>query len=121
MKDMPRENFRWAAHTGGLAILKAKDYEPGEEITAGNPYECWRTALEAGTPLRPGDVLQRIAAPESGFESSPGELLIAKYIGFEPAQWFVPEPKLSELRPDGLANPGSPLPKVAGTAENLSL
>jgi len=116
MRDIPRENFRWAAHTGGLAILKPKDYELGEEISAANPYECWRTALARGTPLRPGDVLQVIENPELGLQSSAGELFVTKYIGFEPAQWFVPEPK-----PNELTALDASIPETCGTTETLSL
>jgi hypothetical protein len=88
MKDSPQENFRWAAHTGGLAMVKAKDYEMGEEIEAGNPYEIWKRLADAGRALRPGDVLESVDAEQH----SSGEMWIVKYIGFEPAQWFVPAP-----------------------------
>lgn len=98
LKDAPRENFRWAAHTGGAAVLKARDYDTAEEIEASNPYELWKTMGERGLSLHPGDVLERLDLENSSTENS-GHLQIAKYIGFEPARWFVPEPK-----PD-LANP----------------
>jgi hypothetical protein len=39
---------------------------------------------EAGTPLSVGDLL----------EFGDGQLRICKYVGFEPAQWILPEPKL---------------------------
>jgi hypothetical protein len=87
IKQTPGENFRWAAHTGGLAIVKAKDYEGGaEEIEAGTPYAAWKMLGEENRALRPGDVLEIM-----GSEPGPGELQIAKYIGFEPAKWYVPE------------------------------
>jgi hypothetical protein len=92
MKDNPRENFRWAAHTGGAAVLKPKDYETAEEVAAGNPYELWKIMASNGYPLRPGDVLERLDL-ESGSAEAVERLQIAKYIGFEPARWFVPEPK----------------------------
>jgi hypothetical protein len=92
MKDAPRENFRWAAHTGGAAILKAKDYDTAEEVEAGNPYELWKTMAETGRSLHPGDVLERLDL-EIGSDQASGGLQVAKYIGFEPARWFVPEPK----------------------------
>ncbi len=85
MKEGPKEHFRWACHTGGLALVKAKDYEPGEEREAANPYELWKAMSGGAEPLQPGDLLENLAAP--------GELVIAKYVGFEPAQWFIPEPK----------------------------
>ena len=92
MKDAPRENFRWAPHTGGLAVAKPKDYDPSEEIESDNPYAAWKELRADGRPLRPGDLLETLGvAPQ---------LQIAKYIGFEPAQWFVPE-----LKPGGLNSP----------------
>ena len=39
---------------------------------------------EAGTPLAVGDLL----------EFGDGQLRICKYVGFEPAQWVLPEAKL---------------------------
>ena len=94
MKDTPRESFRWAAHTGGLAVVKPKAYQPGGEVEAATPYAAWKQLSSEGTPLLPGDVLESIAD-----DSSPGALQIAKYIGFEPAQWFVPEPKPEDVCP----------------------
>lgn len=88
LKDAPRENFRWAAHTGGLAIVKHKDYDLDGEVEVATPYAAWKALLAEGRALRPGDLLER-----PGPEGEPGELQIAKYIGFEPAQWFVPEAK----------------------------
>lgn len=88
MKDTPRENFRWAAHTSGLAVVKAKDYEIDEELEAGTPYAAWKALQAEGRDLRPGDLLE--LCREDG---SPGQLLIAKYIGFEPAEWHVPTAK----------------------------
>jgi hypothetical protein len=38
---------------------------------------------ESGEPLAVGDLL----------EAEDGQLRICKYVGFEPAQWVVPEPK----------------------------
>jgi hypothetical protein len=93
MKDSPQENFRWAAHTGGLAVVKAKDYEAGEEIEANNPYEVWKRLSESGRALRAGDLLERVELESTG----PAEMWIAKYIGFEPAQWFVPVPSAAEV------------------------
>ena len=95
IKEGPREQFRWAAHVGGLATVKPKDYEPGQEMDAATAYAAWKQLSDAGQPLRPGDLLEVINPDETS-----GELRIAKYIGFEPAQWFVPEPK-SEAPPSG--------------------
>ena len=83
MKDAPRESFRWAAHTGGVAIAKPKDYERAGEIDSPSPYAAWTSLRESDHPLETGDIL----------EDDSGTLLIAKYIGFEKAQWWVPEPQ----------------------------
>ena len=93
MKDTPRESFRWAAHTSGLAVVKQKDYEPGEEVEADTPYAAWKRLQSENRDLRPGDMLEtcRHAAPG---ELAPGPLLILKYIGFEPADWYIPPAKL---------------------------
>jgi hypothetical protein len=94
IKDAPRENFRWSAHTGGLAIIKPKDYDAAEELEAATPYAAWKSLAARGSALRPGDVLELVAADGAG-----GELQIAKYIGFEPAKWYVPEVKLESDGP----------------------
>ena len=104
MKDTPRENFRWSAHTGGLAIVKPKDYDAAEELEAATPYALWKQLAAAGKGLRPGDVLEMITA-----EGPTAELQIAKYIGFEPAKWYVPEPKPEGDAPViGVAEPRAP-------------
>ncbi|MGA8028852.1 MAG: hypothetical protein WB992_17055 [Bryobacteraceae bacterium] len=88
MKDTPRENFRWAAHTRGLAVVKPRDYDFDGELQAATPYSAWRVLAADGRALRPGDLLET-----PGADGPCANLQIAKYIGFEPAQWFVPEPK----------------------------
>lgn len=87
LKEAQKEHFRWAPHTGGLAVVKLRDYEPAEEIEAPSPYAAWKL-LAAGSPLQPGDLLE--ALDEIG---QPVRLEIYKYIGFEPAAWFIPESK----------------------------
>jgi hypothetical protein len=84
MKDSPRQQFRWAPHVSGAAIAKPKDFEPAGEIEALHEYDAWRMLRDAGTPLLVGDLL----------ETESGALTICKYVGFEPAQWVIPEPKL---------------------------
>lgn len=90
MKESPREQFRWAAHTGGLATVKPKDYVAAEEAEAPTPYALWKQFQATGSPLRPGDILELMCE-----DAAPGPLQIAKYIGFEAAQWYIPEPKLA--------------------------
>jgi hypothetical protein len=105
LKEGPRENFRWVPHTGGVAIVKNKDYDLDGEVEAATPYAAWKALLAEGRKLRPGDLLE-----QTGPQGEAGELLITKYIGFEPAQWYVPAAKLdpgaacSSPEPD--ANPG---------------
>ena len=99
LKDGPWENFRWAAHTGGLAIVKPKDYELKEEVQANNPYDLWKRMRTEISPLRPGDLLEEFQPAASENCSPAGSVWIAKYIGFEPAQWFAPESKLNEAVP----------------------
>ncbi|MEO8595578.1 MAG: hypothetical protein ABI759_19830 [Candidatus Solibacter sp.] len=84
MKDSLRQQFRWAPHVAGPASAKPKDFEPAGEVEALNEYDAWRVLRDADTPLSVGDLL----------ESADGQLRICKYVGFEPAQWVLPEPKL---------------------------
>ena len=100
--------------------MKPKDYEFSKEAEAATPYAVWKLLSEEGEPLRPGDLLEL-----STDEGTPGELRIAKYIGFEPAQWFVPEPKgdgtgasytaAPPLPTDGADNSSSGTPNTAVT------
>ena len=82
MKEAPRQQFRWAPHVSGCAGVKPKDYESGGEIEAANEYDAWRLLRETGRPLAVGDLL----------ENDHG-LRICKYVGFDEAQWAIPEPK----------------------------
>lgn len=85
IKDAPRENFRWAAHSRGVAVIKPKDYDVAGEIEASTAYAAWHALYTKGRPLGIGDVLEIIEP-----DGSRGALQIAKYIGFEPAGWYVP-------------------------------
>ena len=82
LKEGPRQQFRWAPHTPGVTIVKQKDYEPGTAIEAASPYALWLALRESDNSLAVGDLI----------EDSGGELRILKYIGFEEARWYVPEP-----------------------------
>ena len=86
MKDLPRQQFRWAPHTSGVTVVKLKDYEPKHEdsglvVEAPSPYAAWVALRGSDTPLDIGDILE-----------TEGELRILKYVGFEEARWYVPEP-----------------------------
>ena len=83
MKDSPRQQFRWAPHVSGATQIRPKDYEEAGSIEAGNEYAAWQALRGAGSPLRVGDLLENPA----------GELRICKYVGFDSAQWIVPEVK----------------------------
>ncbi len=83
MKDSPRQQFRWAPHVSGCASVKPKDYEQRGQIEAAHEYDAWRLLREQGQALEVGDLL----------ETEEGRLSICKYVGFEPAQWILPEPK----------------------------
>ena len=110
IKDAPREAFRWSAHTGGVAIIKPKDYDFSEEVDANTPYSAWKMLAAQDRPLTPGDVLETITAEGTGLD-----LKIAKYIGFEPAQWWVPE-----LKP-AMETPATALAEPAATAPESHL
>jgi hypothetical protein len=82
MKENPRQQFRWAPHVSGAANVKPKDYEAAGEIEAENEYAAWALLRGSEAPLLVGDLL----------EPATGPLRICKYVGFEEARWFVPEP-----------------------------
>lgn len=85
MKESVRQQFRWAPHTIGMTVAKPKDYEVVFEGESATPYSLWQELKETNHPLQLGDIL----------ESEAGELRIYKYVGFEEAQWQVPEVKNS--------------------------
>lgn len=82
LKEAPRQQFRWAPHTPGVTIVKLKDYEPAEVIEAATPYALWLALRETEKAIAVGDLIEVRGA----------ELRILKYIGFEEARWYVPEP-----------------------------
>ena len=90
MKDSPRQQFRWAPHVSGTASAKPKDFEPRGEVEALHEYDAWRILRESGAPLEVGDLL----------EAEDGQLRICKYVGFEPAQWVIPEVR-NQPAPEG--------------------
>ncbi len=96
MKDSPRQQFRWAPHVSGCTSVKPRDYERCGQVEARHEYDAWRRMRESGEPLAVGDLL----------ESEDGQLRVCKYVGFEPAQWVLPEPKHS-------GEPGSGEPEAA--------
>lgn len=105
MKDSPRQQFRWAPHVSGCASVKPKDYDQRGEIVALNEYDAWKSLRESGEALAVGDLL----------EAEAGHLSVCKYVGFEPAQWLLPESKAAE----GAAASDTPAP-AKPVAESLS-
>jgi len=91
MKDAPRQQFRWAPHVSGIANVKQKDYELSDKVEAENEYAAWAVLRNSERPLGVGDVL----------ETAAGDLRICKYVGFEAARWFVPEPNPDITGPAG--------------------
>ena len=87
MKEHVRQNFRWAPHSSGLALLRPRDFEPGGEVEATGFYDAWMRLRGTACALEIGDVL----------ESTAGELRICKYVGFEEARWREPEPEQPPL------------------------
>jgi len=63
--------------------VKPKDYDPRGEVEALNEYDAWRAMRDSDDPLRVGDLL----------EMADGQLRIYKYVGFEPAEWMLAQPR----------------------------
>jgi hypothetical protein len=106
MKDSPRQQFRWAPHVSGCASVKPKDYDQQGEIEALHEYDAWKSLRESDQSLVVGDLL----------EVDGGRLSICKYVGFEPAQWILPEPKAPvDGVPLEVAGHGQPLAESVTT------
>lgn len=86
LKETQRQQFRWAPHTPGVTIVKLKDYEPGSIVEAASPYALWLALRESDNAITVGDLIEVVGQVPAG------ELRILKYIGFEEARWYVPEP-----------------------------
>jgi hypothetical protein len=91
LKESHRQQFRWAPHTPGVTVTKTKDYELGLISEGPSPYAVWLALRETEQALQVGDLL----------ENEAGELRILKYIGFEEARWYVPEPAASGVPQSG--------------------
>lgn len=103
LKESQRQQFRWAPHTPGVTIVKLKDYEAGPVIEAPTPYALWLSLRETEQAIAVGDLIEVLTETRETelavTEPAPapmgtGELRILKYIGFEEARWYVPEPVL---------------------------
>lgn len=100
IKDAQRQQFRWAPHTSGVTSVKPKDYEASGEIEAPSAYAAWAALRETEEALRVGDLLESVDG---------GQLRICKYVGFEEAQWILPEVKTGlESAPVAAGAPAAP-------------
>jgi hypothetical protein len=86
LKETQRQQFRWAPHTPGVTIVKLKDYELGSVEEAATPYALWLALRETENAIGVGDLIEIVG------DVPGGEIRILKYIGFEEARWYVPEP-----------------------------
>lgn len=86
MKDHVRNSFRWAPHTSGVMMIKPRDFEPAGEVEAANFYDAWTSLRGSESAIDIGDLL----------EAESGDLRICKYVGFEQAQWVLPEVRPSD-------------------------
>jgi hypothetical protein len=83
LREVLRQSFKNQEHKGGAVVLKPKDYTESIEIEGESAYAAWSLLKDGETKLEVGDALA----------DSTGKLHIFKYIGFEPAEWQVIEPK----------------------------
>jgi len=87
LKDHLRQQVRFAPHVSGTAIVKPRDYQVAEEVAdqveAPTPYAAFFALRDSAAPLDVGDLL----------EAGDGTLRIFKFVGFEEAQWALPEQK----------------------------
>jgi len=82
LKSHLRQQFRYTPHVSGVTNVRVKDYEPGGSVEASSPYAAFFQMKDGAEPLEVGDVLEMNGVPR-----------ILKFVGFEEAQWVVPEPK----------------------------
>lgn len=82
LKEHRRTSFRWAPHTCGATELKPKDYDVDGSADGATPYAAWAGLEQTDQRLVVGDLL----------ESPDGALRIFKYVGFEEANWAIPDP-----------------------------
>ena len=101
MKESTRQQFRWAPHTIGMTSVKPKDYDLAVTVEAATPYAVWIQLKDSADALQVGDIL----------ESESGDLRIYKYVGFEEAQWVVPEMKTA---PESAPVPAEQPPATRG-------
>lgn len=102
LKDHLRQQVRFAPHVSGIAAVKPRDYHPLDPaaaqdevlVEAPTPYAAFFALRNTATPLEVGDLLE---------SAEDGSLRIFKFVGFEEAQWVLPEVKVPEAPPPGSA------------------
>lgn len=82
LKAHLRQQFKFAPHVSGVSGIKPKDYEAAGTVEGSSPYAAFFALRETPEALEVGDVLEAV-----------GSLRILKFVGFEEAQWVLPEPK----------------------------
>ncbi len=92
--------------------MKPKDYACGENIQGDNPYNIWKNLSIKENPLCPGDLLELVQENSSDALGT-GDMWIAKYIGFEPAEWYVAEAPQSQIVHEQEAAPNT-VPETEG-------
>lgn len=103
LKEHLRQQFRWAPHTSGAALVKPRDYEPDGSVEASGVYAAWAALKSGPHPLSVGDLL----------ESDKGELFLCKYVGFDEARWEQPEPRARPSAPSVAPAPSGEPPAPA--------
>jgi hypothetical protein len=86
-RENARNQFRWAPHTSGPAVVKQRDYSEPVEVEAPSAYGLFNSLRGSEEALEVGDVV----------ELPDGSLQIFKYVGLEPAAWWVPAAKPEAL------------------------
>ena len=86
LRDHLRQQFRFAPHSSGKAAVKPRDYDPGDLVEAPSPYAAFFARKDLDQPLELGDLL----------EYPQDTLRIFKFVGFEEAEWVLPEAKVIE-------------------------
>ena len=81
LRESRQKSFRWAPHISGVTTVNPKNYSDDGMAEASTPYAAWFWLRENGRSLEVGDLL----------EDPKGELSICKYVGFEEANWILPE------------------------------
>jgi hypothetical protein len=103
LKEHLRNQVRFAPHVSGTAAVKPRDYQPPETgdnlVEAETPYAAFFALRDTPVPLEVGDLLESAAD---------GSLRIFKFVGFEEAQWALPEQRPVAAGPISLSDEPSP-------------